>query len=152
MQKCVGQSGGLAGGEMGTRRVSSRGFSLLEITLVLAIIGVLMAVAAVNVIDGAERAKKRATEATMRVVVGQLKTYHLDHSNYPASLALLVTAKPAYLEKLPLDGWGNDIYYKVPGRNGRPYDLISFGPDGQGNTEDDIDVWAIDEATPKTGG
>ncbi len=148
MRKCVGQKSGTTGMRMASRR----GFSLLEITLVLAIIGVLMAVAAVNVIGGAERAKKKATEATMRVVVGQLKTYHLDQSNYPESLALLVTAKPAYLEKLPLDGWGNDIYYKVPGRNGRPYDLISFGPDGQGNTEDDLDVWTIDQPAPKAGG
>ncbi len=148
MRKSVGQKSGTKGMRMASRR----GFSLLEITLVLAIIGVLMAVAAVNVIGGAERAKKKATEATMRVVVGQLKTYHLDQSNYPESLALLVTAKPAYLEKLPLDGWGNDIYYKVPGRNGRPYDLISFGPDGQGNTEDDLDVWTIDQPAPNAGG
>lgn len=120
---------------------SRRGFSLLEITLVLAIIGVLMAVAAVNVIGGAERAKIRATKASMETVVTQLKTYHLENNKYPESLLLLVTSKPAYLEKLPKDGWDRDFYYRVPGRNNRPYDLISFGQDGEGNTEDDIDYW-----------
>ncbi|MCW5768154.1 MAG: type II secretion system protein GspG [Phycisphaeraceae bacterium] len=131
-------------GRIGVSR-ARRAFSLLEITLVLAIIGVLMAVAAVNVIGGAERAKIRATKASMQTVVGQLKTYHLDNSKYPESLALLVTAKPAYLEKLPVDGWGNDFYFKVPGKNGRPYDLMSSGPDGEFSSEDDIDVWLIDQ-------
>lgn len=140
------------GGRVGMRLVSRRGFSLLEITLVLAIIGVLMAVAAVNVIGGAERAKKRATEASMRTVVGQLKTYHLDHSNFPESLAILVTAKPPYLEKMPLDGWGNNFYFKVPGKNNRAFDLISFGPDGQPTTEDDVDYWVIEQPVQTPGG
>lgn len=121
-----------------------RAFSLLEITLVLAIIGVLMAVAAVNVIGGAERAKIRATKASMQTVVTQLKTYHLDNNKYPESLLLLVTAQPAYLEKLPKDGWDRDFYFRTPGRNNRPYDLISLGQDGEANTEDDLDYWAME--------
>lgn len=133
-------------------RNARRAFSLLEITLVLAIIGVLMAVAAVSVIGGAERAKIKATQTSMRTVNGQLKTYHLDNNQYPPSLAVLVTAKPPYLEKLPRDGWDRDFYYKVPGRNNRPYDMISAGGDGEFNTEDDIDIWVIESPQPVTGG
>ena len=130
---------------------SRRGFSLLEITLVLAIIGVLKAVAAVNVIGAGERAKIKATKASMQTVVGQLKTYHLDNSRYPETLAMLVTAKPPYLEKMPKDGWDNDFYYKSPGTNGRPFDLVSPGGDGSFKTEDDVDYATLDLPAP-TGG
>jgi general secretion pathway protein G len=131
-----------------TRRRTRRAFSLLEITLVVAIIGVLMAVAAVSVMGGAERAKSRATKASMATITTALKSYHLDNSKYPETISMLVTAKPPFLEKTPLDGWTNEFWYKVPGTNGRPYDLISAGPDAELRTEDDINVWTMDDKAP----
>lgn len=126
-------------------RRARRAFSLLEITLVVAIIGVLMAVAAVSVMGGAERAKSRATKASMATITTALKSYHLDNSKYPETISMLVTAKPPFLEKTPQDGWANEFWYKVPGANGRPYELISAGPDGELRTEDDINVWTMDD-------
>jgi general secretion pathway protein G len=131
-----------------TRRRTRRAVSLLEITLVVAIIGVLMAVAAVSVMGGAERAKSRATKASMATITTALKSYHLDNSKYPETISMLVTAKPPFLEKTPLDGWTNEFWYKVPGTNGRPYDLISAGPDAELRTEDDINVWTMDDKAP----
>lgn len=119
-----------------------RAFSLLELMLVLAIIGVLMAVAAVNVLGAGGRAKARATMASMETIKTVLQTYNLEQSSYPTDLKTLVSAK--YLEdKKNADGWGRPFYYSVPGSNNQPYDLISYGEDGQGGTADDINVWTM---------
>lgn len=122
------------------------GFSLLELMLVLAIIGVLTAVVAVNVVGAGGRAKVRATMASMTTVKSALNTYNLDNSAYPPTLpALQSGGTKAYLDpSLKLaDGWGRPFYYAVPGLNSQPYDLISSGEDGQGGTEDDINVWTM---------
>lgn len=135
------------------RARSRRAFSLLEITLVVAIIGVLMAVAAVSVMGQAERAKVKATKASMQTITTAIKSYHLENSKYPDTISMLVTAKPPYLEKTPQDGWTNEFYYRVPGAGGRPFDLISFGPDGKGGSnEDDINVWTMDDKAPSSEG
>lgn len=127
-----------------TPRRTTRGFSLLELMLVLAIIGVLMAVAAVNVLGAGTRAKARATMATMATIKTQLAAYQLENSNYPPDLRTLVTAK--YLDdKKNADGWGRALYYAAPGLNNKPYDLISYGEDGQGGNPDDIDVWTMEK-------
>lgn len=140
-------------GQTAIDRRNRRAFSLIEITLVVAIIGVLMAVAAVSVMGQAERAKKRATQASMSTIVTALKSYHLDNSKYPETISMLITAKPPYMDKTPKDGWTNEFYYKVPGNGGRAYDLISGGPDGDVSTrEDNIDVWTMDEPATPTGG
>ena len=140
-----------AAGTVARHPRTRRAFSLLEITLVVAIIGVLMAVAAGSVMGGAERAKSRATKASMATITTALKSYHLDNSKYPETISMLVTAKPPFLEKTPQDGWANEFWYKGPGTNGRPYDLISAGPDGELRTEDDINVWTMDEKQPSGG-
>ena len=121
---------------------SSRGFSLLELMLVLAIIGVLMAVAAVNIMGGGAKAKRKATQATMATIKGQLQAYHLDTSSFPPTLATLVTTK--YLENKPIkDGWDNDFYYSPTGPSkDQPFVLKSPGENKQLGDEDDIDIWS----------
>jgi len=123
-----------------------RAFSLMEITLVLAIIGVLMAVAAVNIVGAAKRANVRATEASLETIGSALDSYFLENgSAYPPDLRALVEGE--FLEPSGMtDAWNNDFYY-VPTQTsqGDPYQLLSGGPDGQVGTEDDIDYWAIQQ-------
>lgn len=127
-----------------SRRAVARAFSLLELMLVLAIIGVLMAVAAVNILGAGDRAKVRATMATMETIKNQLAAYQLDNSAYPPDLQTLVKAK--FLEdKKIADGWGRAFYYAIPGMNEKPYDLISTGSDANGGTGDDINVWTMNK-------
>lgn len=122
---------------------AARGFSLLELMLVLAIIGILMAVAAVNILAGGDRAKRRATQASMSTIKGQLMDYNLNANTFPPQLQTLVTAK--FLDDKALkDGWGNDFFYSPTGRDkDHPFILQSPGPDHQLGTEDDIDVWTM---------
>ena len=127
------------------RPINRGGFSLLELMLVLAIIGVLTAIAAVSLSGSGTRAKIKATEASMSTIRNALRTYQLDNNIYPASLQALTVGNTAYLAndfKLA-DGWGQAFIYGAPGSNGQAFDLFSKGPDGSFGTADDIDVWKI---------
>ncbi len=122
---------------------AARGFSLLELMLVLAIIGILMTVAAVNVLGAGDRARTTSTKASLETIKTQLNTYYLNTSSFPPNLQTMVTAK--YLESGKLmDGWNVAfIYAPNPGNTERPYDLGSCGPDKLPGTADDIDVWTM---------
>lgn len=124
-------------------RTMARGFSLLELTLVIAIMGVLMAVAAWNLIGGANNAKIDATKASMKVIKDQLQSYHLRNNAYPPSLQTLITETRTL--STDLDAWDQPFYYQPVGRPGAPmeeaFTLLSIGPDGQAGTDDDIDIW-----------
>ncbi len=120
--------------------VARPGFSLLELMLVLVIIGVLTALAAWNIVGTGERAKVRATKASLSLIQSMLKSYYLEQNTYPPDMATLVTAK--YLEAgRDKDGFDRKFYYQPTGNADKPYDLISAGIDGQFNTADDIDAW-----------
>ena len=120
-----------------------RGFSLLELTLVLVILGVLGAVAAVNVLGAGERAKESATKTSMRTVRSQIEAYQLQNNAYPTTLQTLVDGR--FLEAKSIkDSWGNAFIYRAPGYGGNPFELYSQGADGEGGTDDDISVWALD--------
>lgn len=129
----------------------ARGFSLLELTLVIAIMGVLMAVAAYNLIGGADDAKIRVTKASMGTIKNALQQYYTHNSAYPATLHALI---PTPLERgSDLDSWDRPFYYSPTGSPGAPRDqgftLRSAGPDGQMGTEDDIDIWIALARTAK---
>ena len=133
-------------------RRSSRGFTLLELMVVIVIIGVLAALIAPNVIRHVSEAKITAARADISTLMNELKTYKLDNGRYPSQdqgLQALV-AKPTtgsipgnwkgYLDKLPTDPWHNPYQYANPGVHGE-VDVFSFGADGQAGGEgDDADI------------
>jgi len=128
------------------RSVRAKGFTLLEMMLVVAIIGILMSVAVWNIVGQSDKTRKRATEATMHTIQSAVKAYKADKGSFPPNLQVLVTEK--YFDKVFKDAWKHDLIYASPGAGGKEYSLISVGADGQQGTEDDIDVWRIDEDTP----
>ncbi|MEZ6244040.1 MAG: type II secretion system protein GspG [Phycisphaerales bacterium] len=128
------------------RRHSRPGFSLLEITLVLVIIGMMMAVAAVSLLGNAKRASIKTTKISMTTIQSAIKNYMLEHAGTPpASLNVLVTDD--YLENKALkDSWDQPFYYTLNSADQlHPYQLISNGPDKQPGTEDDINIWTMDQ-------
>lgn len=126
-------------------RVSRRGFSLLELMLVLVILGLLSTVAAVALLPQAEKAKVRTTKTSMNVIKQQITAFQLEKNRVPDSLFSLV---PEYLEDNGLqDGWNRDFYYQPTPNANRAYSLVSAGKDGQFETDDDIDVWTMDIET-----
>lgn len=125
------------------RRARS-GFSLLELTLVLAILGVLAAVAAFNFAGAGTRAKVRATKVTLGTIKQILQTYQVDYSSFPDRLQTLIDTKYMDDKKIK-DGFDQPLYYASPGLNGQPYELMSGGVDMKFGTGDDINVWTIEK-------
>jgi general secretion pathway protein G len=129
----------------------ARGFSLLEMMLVVLIMGVLMSVVVVAFGGQSEKAKRLATIAKMKQVKTALQGYSTTYGTYPpteAGLAPLAVGLTKELERIPKDDWSSNFYYMFPGSSGnleRPFDLKSLGPDKQLNTNDDIDIWTVDE-------
>lgn len=127
------------------QRRARRGFSLLELTLVILIIGVLMGVAAVAFAPALLRGRTTGTKASMTTIKRAILEYQGVNNQYPSQLADLA---PNYIESVSLDGWDNAFYYAVPGQNGQPFDLISAGEDGDYSTlNDNIDIWNLDQPT-----
>lgn len=132
------------------------GFSLMELMIVMAIIGVLGAVMVPNLFKWVARSSETATKSNLRAIKLNLDEFQSDTRSYPEKLRDLLK-KPAdeqiakkwkgpYLdgESLPLDGWDNPIQYKKPGEQGHPYELYSYGPNGKGSPKDEwISVWKL---------
>ena len=128
-------------------------FTLIEILVVVAILGILAAIIVPRVMDRPDEAKRVAARADVAAIVQALKLYRLDNGFYPATdqgLAALMQ-KPAsapvpnnwkqggYLERLPKDPWGSDYQYLNPGVKGE-IDVFSLGADrargGEGSGAD----------------
>ncbi|AIJ44862.1 Type II secretion system protein G [Comamonas sp. PE63] len=137
------------------RHAASRGFTLIELMVVLVIIGVLAALIVPNVLDRADDARVTAAKTDIANINQALKLYRLDNQRYPTAeqglqaLVVKPTTGPApqnwkpYLEKLPNDPWGNPYQYLNPGVKG-PIDIMSLGADGKAGGEGkdaDIGSW-----------
>jgi len=132
-----------------------RGFTLIEMMVVVLIIGVLAALIVPNVLERADDARVTAARTDVNNLMQALKLYKLDNQRFPTSeqgLQALLT-KPTsgpipgnwkpYLDKLPNDPWGRPYQYLNPGVKAE-VDVLSFGADGQAGGEGknaDIGSW-----------
>lgn len=136
-----------------------QGFTLIEMMVVIVIMGILASLIVPKIMGRPDEARVIASRQDIASVMQALKLYKLDNQHYPTTeqglQALVVTPNSApiptnwkssgYLEKLPLDPWGNPYQYLFPGVHGE-LDVFSFGVDGAAGGEGndaDIGSWAI---------
>ena len=131
---------------------NNKGFTLIEIMVVVIILGILTAIVAPNIIGRVGDAQITAAKQTIRSIEGALRMYRLDNFNYPNTEQGIeaLSKKPIgqnarnwkgpYLDRIPEDPWGNKYLYMYPGLNGE-FDVYTYGRDGQpGGDGDDADI------------
>ncbi|AVQ87542.1 type II secretion system major pseudopilin GspG [Plesiomonas shigelloides subsp. oncorhynchi] len=139
----------------------ARGFTLLEVMVVIVILGILASLVVPNLLGNKEKADQQKVVTDLVALENSLDMYKLDNSVYPSTeqgLQALVS-KPAgtpeprnyrnggYIKRLPQDPWGNEYQYLSPGEQGE-IDIYSLGADGQEGGEGtaaDIGNWNLGE-------
>lgn len=138
-----------------SRKITQKGFTLIEIMVVIVIIGILATLVVPRIMGRPDEARVVSAKHDVVTLVQALKLYKLDNARYPTTeqgLNALVT-KPStdpapmnwkmggYLDKLPQDPWGNPYQYNNPGTHNNEIDVYSFGADGKpGGTDNDSDI------------
>lgn len=137
--------------------IRQRGFTLIELMVVIVILGVLAAIAVPRIMSKPDEARVRAAQAEIAQLLQALDLYRLDNQRYPSTeqglmaLAARPTTEPVpqnwkqYLKQAPVDPWGRPYQYLNPGVKGE-IDVFSVGADGQPGGEGvnaDIGNWSL---------
>ncbi len=142
---------------------NKRGFTLIEIMVVVIILGLLAGIVLPKILGREEEAKVSAAKVQIKSIESALDGFKLDNGFYPTTdqgLSALIK-KPevgripdkwnegGYLKpaRIPKDPWGKDFLYFSPGNEGREYEIVSYGPDGEQGGEGknaDIESWKIE--------
>ncbi|HCK00067.1 MAG TPA: type II secretion system protein GspG [Serratia grimesii] len=137
-----------------------RGFTLLEIMVVIVILGVLASLTIPSLMGNKDRADRQKAVSDIVTLENALDMYRLDNGRYPTTEQGIrsLVSKPqlapvpahyraeGYVRRLPQDPWGNDYRIISPGQQGA-IDVLSNGPDGEPGTDDDIANWTLEGST-----
>lgn len=128
-------------------RRNTKGFTLIELLIVLVIVGLLASLVAPKMFGKVDSSMRKTAETQMKLIEGALDAYRLDMGRYPEALNELMQSTnprwdgPYLPREVPADPWGNPYIYSVPGEDGAPYKLLSYGRDGRpGGEGDDADI------------
>ena len=128
-----------------------RGFTLIELMVVIVIIGLLTTIVVINVMPAQDKAMIQKAKADVALLDQAVERYRLDNLAYPDEITALIDppaglarperyARGGYVKRLPEDPWGQAYQYAAPGRHG-PFDVYSLGADGrEGGEGEDADI------------
>jgi general secretion pathway protein G len=134
-----------------------RGFTLIEIMVVVVIIGLLAAIIAPNIMQNLDRAEITAARQEVRLISSALESFRIDFYRYPTTdegLEILTgrteinnKTVPRYIDRVPNDPWGRPYLYKWPSTHDDDYDVYTLGADGEeggDGTNADIGSWNLE--------
>ncbi|MCP4714397.1 MAG: type II secretion system major pseudopilin GspG [Deltaproteobacteria bacterium] len=129
-------------------RHNEKGFSLIELLIVIAILGLIVGLVGPRMFGKVGTARLKTAQAQIELLCTAIDTFRLDMGRYPKELNELVQKgddkrwEGPYLPKrVPKDPWDKPYEYRVPGEGGRDYDIIAYGADGtSGGEGEDMDV------------
>lgn len=135
-----------------------RGFTLIEIMVVVVIIGLLAAIITPNIMSQLSRAEVTAARQEIRQITATIEQFRIDFHRYPTAdegLEILTGVGevnnrpvPQYIDSVPIDPWSNEYYYVTPSTHGKDYDVFSLGADGEEGGEGnnaDIGNWNLEQ-------
>jgi len=125
----------------------SRGFTLIEVMVVVVILGILAAIIVPKVMDRPDTARLVKAKSDIRAIESALNLYKLDNFDYPSTDQGLQALVPKYVDRLANDPWGNPYLYLSPGLHG-DMDVYTLGADGlQGGTGKNADIgnWNLEQ-------
>jgi len=135
------------------RKRIRNGFTMVELMAMLIIIGLLATVVVKKVSSQIDRARITTTKTNLKILHSAVNQFRMDTGQYPSEdMGLIdlieqpmdlregVWQTGGYLETtdLPLDGWGDEFVFQLYPESGKQFVIISFGPDGEEGTEDDL--------------
>ncbi len=134
-----------------SRWSSFRGFTLIELMIVVVILGLLATAIMPRILNRPEQARRAKAKMDIQAISSALALFKTDTGRFPTTgegLAVLATnpgipgySADGYLEKVQVDPWSRPYIYVCPGQHSKDYDLRSYGKDGEdGGTGDDADV------------
>jgi general secretion pathway protein G len=120
----------------------SAGFTLVELMVVIVIIGLLATVVVINVMPATDRAAAVKAKADIATLEQGVELYRLNRMRYPdGGEGLQAVLRDGHIKRLPADPWGRPYVYAAPGRDGRAFDIMSYGADGrEGGEGEDADI------------
>ena len=140
------------------RLTPRRGFTLIELMIAVVILGLLATIIMPRILNRPEQARRVKAKIDIRNIESALALFKTDTGRFPTTsegLEVLISDPgikgynaDAYLDKVPLDPWGNRYIYVCPGLQSKDYDLESYGKDGEdGGAEDnaDIESWNLED-------
>ena len=140
------------------QQLQKAGFTLIELMIVVVILGLLATIVMPRILDRPEQARRMKAKVDIRYIETTLALFKTDTGRFPTTsegLEVLVSDpgikgydSDGYLDKVPLDPWGNRYLYLYPGVHSKDYDLESYGKDGEdGGTDNnaDIESWNLEE-------
>lgn len=126
---------------------SQRGFSLIELLVVMVILGLLAALVSPKLFKNVDKSYTVAAKSQIKLLEGALQQYRLENHKYPSTEEGLAALKPEFMKQIPDDPWGNPYVYRYPSEHGIDFDLFSYGRDGtQGGEEYDKDIVNWDDS------
>jgi general secretion pathway protein G len=136
------QSAHRESGFTSSRDSAEHGFTLVELMVVILILGLLATIVIINVLPATDTAAVTKAKTDVATLEEATELYRVSKLAYPnGSDGLQALVREGYVKRLPRDPWGNPYHYAAPGRDGRAFDIYSYGADGrEGGEGKDADI------------